>query len=50
MAKRVVDRFEELPLAQYGISWLQYFIISGEICVFDALVKIDQLDCGADWA
>ncbi|CEL11808.1 hypothetical protein ASPCAL14904 [Aspergillus calidoustus] len=50
LAKRVVDRFEELPLAQYGISWFQYLVISGEIHVFDALVKIDQLDCGADWA
>ncbi|KAL2839326.1 hypothetical protein BJX68DRAFT_258910 [Aspergillus pseudodeflectus] len=50
LAKRVVDRFEELPLAQYGISWLQYRIISGEIRVFDALLKIDQLDFGADWA
>ncbi|KAL2821707.1 hypothetical protein BDW59DRAFT_164046 [Aspergillus cavernicola] len=42
LAKGVVDRFERLPLAQYGISWLQYLITSGDIRVFDALIKIDK--------
>lgn len=50
LGKLVVDTFEKRELAQIGMSWLQYLIVSGEIWLFDALIKIDAVDSHADWA
>ncbi|KAJ5128732.1 hypothetical protein N7526_006898 [Penicillium atrosanguineum] len=48
LSKRVVDRFEEQPLVQIGLSWLQHLVVSGEIGLFDALVRMKTLDSRAE--
>jgi hypothetical protein len=47
-----MDIFETQPLAQCGISWLQYLITTGRIRLFDALVTIEMGDftMDMDWA
>ncbi|EAU35422.1 predicted protein [Aspergillus terreus NIH2624] len=49
LSKRVVDTFEKHSLAQIGLSWLQYLIVSGDIWLFDVLSSICPLDSDADW-
>lgn len=50
LGKLVVDTFEPHQLAQTGVSWLQHLITTGEIWLFDALVKIHPVDSNAGWA
>lgn len=50
LTRRVVGNSESHPRAQYGISWLQYLIVSGRIELFDAMRYFDPLDDTVDWA
>ncbi|KAK5989621.1 hypothetical protein PT974_07875 [Cladobotryum mycophilum] len=49
-AKIWVDRFEDQGLVQEGMSWFQDLINTGKIWVFDASLKMPQIDTEAGWA
>ncbi|KAL7914217.1 hypothetical protein GGI35DRAFT_467369 [Trichoderma velutinum] len=43
------DRCEDNGLIQEGLGWFQSLVVTGTIRVFDALVKIPEIDKAAGW-
>ncbi|KAK4078318.1 uncharacterized protein Triagg1_3334 [Trichoderma aggressivum f. europaeum] len=49
LCQRWADRYEDDGLVQEGLGWFQSLVATGTIRMFDALVKIPEIDKAAGW-
>ncbi|KAL6811911.1 hypothetical protein V8C40DRAFT_283876 [Trichoderma camerunense] len=43
------DRYEDNSLVQEGLGWFQSLVLTGTIRIYDALLKIPEIDKAAGW-
>ncbi|KAK8093135.1 uncharacterized protein PG998_014536 [Apiospora kogelbergensis] len=51
LGKLLIDRYEDHGLAQHGLSWFQYLVVTGRVWLFNLLADgVEAIDIGTDWA